>query len=273
MGAGAASALNLASWNETLFDFGAHDGCALTISGTAGFWRLSPLRRLRGSSKRMCGIIGIIGQWRRCSSSITLKRLEYRGYDSAGVATLEHGALTRRRAEGKLRNLEQKLAREPLSGTIGHRPYALGDAWPPDREQRASACNRDSLPCAITVDHREFQRKLRRELEKRKGVPSFRPRPIPKSLRTSSPEEMKRGGLDPVDAVKAALPRLRKAPLRSPFVRRREENLLIASAKRRAARDRLGDGADAASGSDAIALRRSHRAWSAYLGKTATGSS
>src|ERR1039457_824893 len=48
-----------------------------------------------------------------------LKRLEYRGYDSAGVATLEHGVLTRRRAEGKLKNLEQKLAGEPLSGTIG----------------------------------------------------------------------------------------------------------------------------------------------------------
>src|SRR5215813_3246589 len=48
-----------------------------------------------------------------------LKRLEYRGYDSAGVATLEHGELVRRRAEGKLRNLETRLAREPLAGTIG----------------------------------------------------------------------------------------------------------------------------------------------------------
>jgi len=48
-----------------------------------------------------------------------LKRLEYRGYDSAGVATLEHGALTRRRAEGKLRNLEARLHSAPLLGTIG----------------------------------------------------------------------------------------------------------------------------------------------------------
>src|ERR1700719_3321295 len=48
-----------------------------------------------------------------------LKRLEYRGYDSAGVATLEGGTLTRRRAEGKLKNLEMRLASEPLSGTIG----------------------------------------------------------------------------------------------------------------------------------------------------------
>ncbi len=48
-----------------------------------------------------------------------LKRLEYRGYDSAVVATLEGGKLVRRRAEGKLRNLEAKLAAEPLSGSIG----------------------------------------------------------------------------------------------------------------------------------------------------------
>src|SRR5258708_3046593 len=48
-----------------------------------------------------------------------LKRLEYRGYDSAGIATLEAGHLTRRRAEGKLRNLEIRLSKEPLSGTIG----------------------------------------------------------------------------------------------------------------------------------------------------------
>src|SRR3984885_4313273 len=68
----------------------------------------------------MCGIIGIIGSEPAAPQLIeAVKRLEYRGYDSAGVATLEQGALTRRRAEGKLRNLEQKLAREPLSGTIG----------------------------------------------------------------------------------------------------------------------------------------------------------
>ena len=69
----------------------------------------------------MCGIIGIIGDGEPVAPQLVdaLKRLEYRGYDSAGVATLEHGALTRRRAEGKLKNLEAKLAREPLAGTIG----------------------------------------------------------------------------------------------------------------------------------------------------------
>jgi len=68
----------------------------------------------------MCGIIGIIGREPVAPLLVdALKRLEYRGYDSAGVATLEHGVLTRRRAEGKLRNLEQKLTHEPLEGSIG----------------------------------------------------------------------------------------------------------------------------------------------------------
>ena len=48
-----------------------------------------------------------------------LRRLEYRGYDFAGVATLEKGLLTRRRAEGKLKNLEIRLSNEPLDGMIG----------------------------------------------------------------------------------------------------------------------------------------------------------
>src|SRR3990170_30272 len=68
----------------------------------------------------MCGIIGILGREPVANLIVdALKRLEYRGYDSAGIATLEHGSLTRRRAEGKLRNLEQRLLREPLMGTIG----------------------------------------------------------------------------------------------------------------------------------------------------------
>ena len=68
----------------------------------------------------MCGIIGIIGKAPVTPLLIdALKRLEYRGYDSAGVATLVNGHIERRRAEGKLVNLEARLGSEPLAGTIG----------------------------------------------------------------------------------------------------------------------------------------------------------
>ena len=59
----------------------------------------------------MCGIVGIVGTGPVAAGLVdALKRLEYRGYDSAGLATLEDGVLTRRRAEGKLGGLEAKLA-------------------------------------------------------------------------------------------------------------------------------------------------------------------
>ncbi|HYD70818.1 glutamine--fructose-6-phosphate transaminase (isomerizing) [Azospirillum sp.] len=68
----------------------------------------------------MCGIIGIIGVHEAAPRLVEgLRRLEYRGYDSAGVATLVNGHIDRRRAEGKLVNLEMKLRDDPLPGTIG----------------------------------------------------------------------------------------------------------------------------------------------------------
>lgn len=68
----------------------------------------------------MCGIVAIVGQTPVAPLIVdALKRLEYRGYDSAGVATIDAGALGRRRAEGKLVNLEKRLDAEPLGGTIG----------------------------------------------------------------------------------------------------------------------------------------------------------
>ncbi|MHB0950324.1 MAG: glutamine--fructose-6-phosphate transaminase (isomerizing) [Allorhizobium sp.] len=68
----------------------------------------------------MCGIVGIVGNQPVAERLVdALKRLEYRGYDSAGVATIDNGVMGRRRAEGKLFNLEKKLAEEPLGGTIG----------------------------------------------------------------------------------------------------------------------------------------------------------
>src|SRR5215472_5808923 len=68
----------------------------------------------------MCGIFGILGREPVADKIIaSLRRLEYRGYDSAGLATLESGRLTLRRAQGKLKQLEDRLSCEPLSGTIG----------------------------------------------------------------------------------------------------------------------------------------------------------
>jgi glucosamine--fructose-6-phosphate aminotransferase (isomerizing) len=68
----------------------------------------------------MCGIVGIIGKSDVVPHLLEcLKRLEYRGYDSAGIATLENGGIDRRRAEGKLINLEARLTDQPLLGSIG----------------------------------------------------------------------------------------------------------------------------------------------------------
>jgi glucosamine--fructose-6-phosphate aminotransferase (isomerizing) len=68
----------------------------------------------------MCGIVGIVGKEVVAQRLFDgLKRLEYRGYDSAGICTIDGGDLARRRAEGKLDNLARELSREPLGGTIG----------------------------------------------------------------------------------------------------------------------------------------------------------
>src|SRR3977135_3177353 len=75
----------------------------------------------------MCGIVGILGRSPVAEQLVdSLKRLEYRGYDSAGIATLEGGHLTRPRAEGKLKKFETRLHAEPLSGHtgIGHTRWA-----------------------------------------------------------------------------------------------------------------------------------------------------
>jgi glutamine---fructose-6-phosphate transaminase (isomerizing) len=75
----------------------------------------------------MCGIVGILGTKPVALDIVeALRRLEYRGYDSAGVATIEAGSIERRRAPGKLRNLEDRLRESPLSGNsgIGHTRWA-----------------------------------------------------------------------------------------------------------------------------------------------------
>jgi glucosamine--fructose-6-phosphate aminotransferase (isomerizing) len=68
----------------------------------------------------MCGIVGIISKKSVAGELVEgLRRLEYRGYDSAGIATLVNGHIDRRRAEGKLVNLAERIKREPIAGTIG----------------------------------------------------------------------------------------------------------------------------------------------------------
>ncbi len=92
----------------------------------------------------MCGIVGILGSGPVAPLLVdALKRLEYRGYDSAGVATLEDGRLTRCRAEGKLTNLEEKLQRQPLVGHagIGHTRWATHGA-PSERNAHPHATER-----------------------------------------------------------------------------------------------------------------------------------
>ncbi|WP_281968118.1 glutamine--fructose-6-phosphate transaminase (isomerizing) [Roseovarius nanhaiticus] len=79
----------------------------------------------------MCGIVGILGQHEVAPTLVeALKRLEYRGYDSAGIATVNEGALDRRRAVGKLVNLSDLLVHEPLAGKsgIGHTRWATHGA-------------------------------------------------------------------------------------------------------------------------------------------------
>ena len=87
----------------------------------------------------MCGIIGIVGRAPVASRLMDgLRRLEYRGYDSAGLCTIRDGALERRRAEGKLDNLAQVLAETPLDGVVGiahtrwatHGAPTVGNAHP-----------------------------------------------------------------------------------------------------------------------------------------------
>ncbi len=112
----------------------------------------------------MCGIIGILANRPVAGELVdALKRLEYRGYDSAGVATLENGVLTRRRAQGKLRNLESTLAQNPLHGTsgIGHTRWATHGA-PSERNAHPH------MTAKVSVVHNgiiENFRELRTELE------------------------------------------------------------------------------------------------------------
>jgi glucosamine--fructose-6-phosphate aminotransferase (isomerizing) len=196
----------------------------------------------------MCGIIGIIGREAAAPHLIdALKRLEYRGYDSAGVATLESGKLTRRRAEGKLKNLETRLAHEPLKGTIGigHTRWAT-HGRPTENNAHPHATEK------VAVVHNgiiENFAELRRELEDN-GV-KFSTETDTEVIAHLVTEEIKRGA-PPVDAVKTTLPRLRGA-FALAFLFAGEDNLLVGARKGSPLAVGFGDGAMYV-GSDAIAL-------------------
>jgi len=196
----------------------------------------------------MCGIVGILGREPVAGLLVdALKRLEYRGYDSAGVATLESGQLVRRRAEGKLRNLEARLAREPLTGTIGigHTRWAThgrpteGNAHPHATEHLAVVHN------GIIENFRE----LREELQKTGAT--FGSETDTEVVAHLVTREMK-NGRSPAAAVAAALPRLRGA-FALAFLFAGENDLLIGARKGSPLAIGYGDG-EMYLGSDAIAL-------------------
>ncbi len=196
----------------------------------------------------MCGIVGILGREPVAGQLVdALKRLEYRGYDSAGVATLESGQLARRRAEGKLRNLETRLAREPLTGTIGigHTRWAT-HGKPTESNAHPHATDR------LAVVHNgiiENFRELREELES-KGA-KFGSETDTEVVAHLVTHEMK-NGRSPVEAVEAALPRLRGA-FALAFLFTGQEDLLIGARKGSPLAIGYGDG-EMYLGSDAIAL-------------------
>ncbi|MGB6321833.1 MAG: glutamine--fructose-6-phosphate transaminase (isomerizing), partial [Xanthobacteraceae bacterium] len=176
-----------------------------------------------------------------------LKRLEYRGYDSAGVATLEAGKLVRRRAEGKLKNLEARLLHEPLNGTIGigHTRWATHGR---PTENNAHPHATDKLAVVHNGIIENFA-ELRRELEKQGA--KFATDTDTEVIAHLVTAEMTRGA-SPVEAVKAALPRLRGA-FALAFLFAGEENLLIGARQGSPLAIGFGDGSMYV-GSDAIAL-------------------
>ena len=196
----------------------------------------------------MCGIIGIIGRDAVAGPLLeALKRLEYRGYDSAGIATLVNGGIERRRAKGKLENLAGKIAAEPIDGAtgIGHTRWATHGA-PNEKNAHPHATKRVAIVHNGIIEN--FQ-ELRDELtEAGHTLASDTDTEVIVHLITLGLEQ----GLDPAAATKAALDRLVGAfALGIVFAGR--EDLMIAARQGSPLAIGIGEG-EMYLGSDAIAL-------------------
>src|SRR4029077_9007191 len=196
----------------------------------------------------MCGIVGILGRGPVAEQLVdSLKRLEYRGYDSAGGAPLEGDHLERRRAEGKLKNLESRLKAEPLAGHtgIGHTRWAT-HGRPSENNSHPQATD------TVAVVHNgiiENFRELRGELEKQ-GAKFSSETDTEVVAHLVNSYLLK--GASPQDAVKASLPQLRGA-FALGFVFRGHGDLMIGA--RRGSSLAIGYGkGEMYLGSDAIAL-------------------
>lgn len=196
----------------------------------------------------MCGIVGIISNRQVTPLLIDgLKRLEYRGYDSAGVATLVDGKIERRRAKGKIVNLEKKITENPLPGTIGigHTRWATHGV-PNETNAHPHATK------YVAVVHNgiiENYRELRDELKELGHVfESETDTEVVVHLISQKIEE----GLDPQTAVAQSLKRLNGAfALAIIFAGR--EDILIGARKGAPLAVGFGDG-EMFLGSDALAL-------------------
>jgi glucosamine--fructose-6-phosphate aminotransferase (isomerizing) len=197
---------------------------------------------------RMCGIVGILGRGPVADQIVdSLKRLEYRGYDSAGVATLEGDHLERRRAEGKLRNLEARLKAEPLAGHtgIGHTRWAT-HGKPTENNAHPHAAD------GVVVVHNgiiENFRELRQMLEKQ-GAKFVTETDTETVAHLVNSYILK--GASPQEAVKASLPQLRGA-FALAFLFKGHGDLMIGARKGSPLAIGHGDG-EMYLGSDAIAL-------------------
>jgi glucosamine--fructose-6-phosphate aminotransferase (isomerizing) len=196
----------------------------------------------------MCGIVGILGRGPVADQIVdSLKRLEYRGYDSAGVATLEGHHLERRRAEGKLKNLETRLKAEPLAGHtgIGHTRWAThGKPTENNAHPHATA--------GVAVVHNgiiENFRELRQALQKKGTV--FETETDTEIVLHLVDDFLSRG-FKPVEAVKAALSQLRGA-FALGFIFASDDNLMIGARNGPPLAIGYGEG-EMYLGSDAIAL-------------------